>query len=268
MLWLLPWEEKNSLKHVHWVVYGLIALNVGIFLATWRGDAGQLIEHYGQYALTPGDARWYQFVTSSFLHAGWMHLLGNMMFLYLFGDNIEDVLGPLGFLTLYLVGGVLGDLFFVSSNATNMVPSIGASGCVAAVAGAYAVLFARQPCSVRVMLIVFPIYTINLRAIWLLLLWFGADIVQTLVTRAHMGHDGGTNFVVHAAGFFLGVVVALFARMHGVMRRYEAMPCGHGLFGYWPSDIEAAFRREQRMRMVRERTDMLRNELRRDRRQR
>jgi hypothetical protein len=82
---------------------------------------------------------------------------------------------------------------------------------------------------------VFPIWTINLRAIWLLLLWFGADIVQTLVTRAHMGNDGGTNFVVHAAGFFLGVVVALFARMHGVMRRYEAMPVGHGLFGYWPS---------------------------------
>ena len=93
MLWLLPWEEKNSLKHVHWVTYGLIALNVGVFLATWRGDPGQMIELYGRYALTPGDAHWYQYVTSSFLHAGWLHLLGNMMFLYLFGDNIEDVLG-------------------------------------------------------------------------------------------------------------------------------------------------------------------------------
>jgi hypothetical protein len=63
----------------------------------------------------------------------------------------------------------------------------------------------------------------------------------------------GVNFVAHGAGFFLGVVVALCAKLHGVMRRYESMPVGHGLFGYWPSDIEAAFKREQRMRAVRER---------------
>jgi len=113
---------------------------------------------------------------------------------------------------------------------------------------------------------VFPIWTINLRAIWLLMLWFGADIVQTLVTRAHMGQEGGTNFVVHAAGFVFGLLVALFARMRGVMRRYRDMPVGHLLFGYWPSDIEAAFRREQRMRAVRERTELLRAELKRGRR--
>ena len=268
MIWLLPWEERNTLKHVHWLVYTLIALNVAAFLYTWEGDPGRMIERHGQYALTAGDPRWYQFITSSFMHAGWIHLLGNMMFLYLFGDNVEDVLGPLGFLTLYLVGGVLGDLLYVSSNAAHMIPSIGASGCVAAVAGAYAVLFARQPCSVKVMLLVFPIWTINLKAIWLLLLWFGADIAQTFITRAHMGSTGGTNFVVHAAGFVFGIVVAMFAHMHGVMRRYEAMPVGHALFGYWPSDIEAAFLRERRMRAVLERTQMLRNELKRDKRAR
>ena len=266
MIWLLPWEEKNTLKHVHWVTYGLIVLNVAVFLWTWNGDPRRMMTLWGEYALVPGDAHWYQFLTSSFLHAGWLHLLGNMMFLYLFGDNIEDVLGPLGFLALYLLGGVLGDLMFVSSNPGSMVPSLGASGCIATVAGAYALLFARQPCSVRVMFLVFPIWTVNLRAIWLLLLWFGVDIAQTLVTRAHMGEGGGKNFVVHAAGFVLGLLVALFARMHGVMRRYEAMPVGHGLFGYWPSDIEAAFRREQRMRQVRERTAALRNEFRRERR--
>lgn len=252
MIWLLPWEEESSLKHVHWVVYALIAINVGVFLA--MPGAEQAAEAwYTRYGLTPADARWFQFLTANFLHSGWMHLLGNMMFLYLFGDNVEDVLGPLGFLLLYLLSGFLGDLVFVFGNEASRIPSIGASGCIAGVAGAYAVLFARQACSVRLMIVVFPVFKFHLSAIWLLLLWFGMDVARTISEHGKLDEDDGVNFVAHGIGFLCGLAVALLARWNGVMRRYEAMPVGHALLGYWPRDMEAAYFREQRILAARRR---------------
>lgn len=259
MVWLLPWEESNDVKHAHWALYSLLALNIGIFLLMRFGDAATAAAWYHDCSLDPADPHWYQYVTGNFLHAGWMHLVGNMVFLYLFGDNVEDVLGPLGFLLLYFAGGLLGDLMWISSNPSLTVPSLGASGCIATVAGAYAVLFAHQPCSMRVMVVVIPVMRIDLKAIWLLLYWFGADVALTVVTRGHMLDAPGVNFVAHGVGFFVGLAFALFARVHGVMRRYELMPCGHALFGYWPSDMEAAFKREQRLRALREgRADQVR----------
>jgi hypothetical protein len=124
------------------------------------------------------------------------------------------------------------------------------------VAGAYAVMFARQPCSVRLMILVFPVAKFHMRAIWMLLLWFGTDVAQTLASRGHMDH-AGVNFVVHGVGFAFGIAVAGFARVRGVMRRYETMPAGHLLFGYWPSDIEKAFLREQRILAARARAQMV-----------
>lgn len=209
-----------------------------------------------QYAFVPAHPTAVSYLTANFLHGGWMHLIGNMLFLYLFGDNVEDVLGPLGFLLLYLVGGFAGNLLFVSSNPATLIPSVGASGCIAAVAGAYAVMFARQPCSVRLMILVFPVAKFHMRAIWMLLLWFGTDVAQTLASRGHMDH-AGVNFVVHGVGFAFGIAVAGFARVRGVMRRYETMPAGHLLFGYWPSDIEKAFLREQRILAARARAQMV-----------
>lgn len=187
MIWLLPWEEEeNSLKHVHWVVYALVAINVGVFLVMLGADEATVEAWYTTYGLTPADARWFQYLTANVLHSGWMHLLGNMMFLVLFGDNVEDVLGPLGFLVLYLLAGFLGDLVFVIGNEASSIPSIGASGCIAGVAGAYAVLFARQPCSVRLMVLVFPVYTFHLSALWMLLLWFGTDVARTIADHGKL----------------------------------------------------------------------------------
>src|SRR5258706_8350561 len=242
MIWFLPWEEGNHVKHTHWALYTLLLANIGVFIYLETLDQAAANDLYLHYGLIAGDVHWYQYLTGNFLHAGWLHLIGNMVFLYLFGDNVEDVLGPLGFLLLYLIGGLAGDLLYVSSNPNVLMPSIGASGCIAAVAGAYAVMFPTQPCSVRLMVLVFPVYTFHLRAIWLLLLWFGTDVASTIASRAHMGTDH-VNFVAHGVGFFFGAVTALFARMHGVMRRYDALSAGHLLFGYWPSDIEAAQRR-------------------------
>jgi membrane associated rhomboid family serine protease len=187
-----------------------------------------------------------------YLHAGLMHLVGNMLFLWLFGDNVEDVLGPIGFLLLYHVGGIAGSLLYATSNPSELIPSLGASGGVATVAGAYAVMFATRPVSVRVMLIVFPIYRVTLHAFWMLLLWFAADLAQTLLTRGVM-KGAGINYVAHAGGFAFGFLVGLVARAHGVMRRYESVPSGEIWFGYWPARLEREHKLKQIQASKRER---------------
>ena len=253
MIWLLPWEEENDVKHVHWALYALIAINVAVFLWEVTATDAALEAFFAKYALDPANPQAFQYITANFLHGGWMHLIGNMIFLYLFGDNVEDVLGPIGFLLLYVAGGVLGDALFVSANGASHVGTIGASGCIATIAGAYAVFFSDQKCSVRLMVLVFPVLKLHMRAFWLLLLWFGTDVARTAISHGSLEGAGPVNFVAHGVGFAVGFFAAMFARIYGVMRRYHLMPVGHALFGYWPSDQEAAFRREERMRAARAR---------------
>lgn len=252
MIWLLPWESDNDVKHVHWVLYLLLAINIGVHVMLVTGGEVRQAMWYGDYALVPGDNHWYQWITASFLHSGWMHLFGNMVFLWLFGDNVEDILGPWGFLLLYFIGGIVGDLLYVGSNPDVLTPGVGASGCIAAVAGAYAVLFASRPVSFKVMLFVFPIWTVSMRALWLLLLWFAADIFQTFWARGVMDTPG-VNYVVHAGGFAFGFLIGIAARAHGVVVRYETLPEGHRWFGYWPQHIEKVHKQKRLAELRRER---------------
>lgn len=238
MIWLLPWEDRNDVRHFHWVLYLLLIANVAVFVALWTATPAQVKEWILTYALIASDPQWYQWITSNFLHFSLLHLIGNVLFLWLFGDNVEDVLGHAGFLLLYFIGGFAGDLLFVASNPSVAIPSAGASGCIAAVAGAYAVLFASRPVSVRVIFIVIPLWRLELRAFWLLLLWFGLDLAQTMYTRGSLGGEGGVNYTVHAGGFAFGFLVGLIARMHGVMRRYDTLDDGHLWFGYWSSKLD------------------------------
>ena len=259
MIWLLPWESSNDVRHTHWALYALLAINIGVHVLLVIGGEVRQAMWYGDYALVPGDMVWYQWITSSFLHAGWWHLFANMMFLWLFGDNVEDVLGPWGFLLLYFIGGFLGDLLYVSSNPDALIPNVGASGCIAAVAGAHAVLFASRPVSFKVMLLVVPMWTVNMRALWLLLLWFAADIFQTMSARGVMDAPG-SNYVVHAGGFVFGFLIGIAARFHGVVVRYETLPQGHRWFGYWPQGLEREFKRKRMEELRRERATVERPE--------
>ena len=112
MIWLLPWDEDNTARHVHFAVYVLMALNIGVFAAMWY-DRDLAKAWFDAYALWPNDPQWYQFITGNFLHADLFHLLGNMLFLWLLGDNIEDIVGHAGFLLIYFIGGLCGDLLFL-----------------------------------------------------------------------------------------------------------------------------------------------------------
>lgn len=241
MIWFLPWETDDThARHHPWATWALIVINVAVHLAR-PADAALEEAWYLKYGLIAGDWHWYQFVTSSFMHGGWMHLLGNMFFLWMFGDNVEDALGIGGFLFVYFLGGLAGDVMYVSANA-HLFPSIGASGCIAAIAGAYAVMFFSRSVAIKVIILVFPVYTWEMRAFWLLMLWFGLDIWRTMSGGGELGPEGGVNFVAHGAGFLFGAAVGIAAVMYGTMRRYAELPNGTAMLGYVSARLETEHR--------------------------
>ena len=235
MIWFLPWDEDASVRHLPWATWMLIFLNCLAFcFLSQAGEGRAWIEDWGLVAAQP---HWYHYLSSSFVHAGIVHLVGNMLFLMLLGDNVEDAFGPLPFLLLYFLGGFAGDFWYVHANATSTIPSVGASGCISALAGAYALLFFSNTIGVRVFLILFPIHTFFIRAPWVLLFWFGADVFRTFAGHGVLPEGGGVNFVAHGAGFAFGVATAAVALLWGVGRRYEDRAQGHALLGYWKEPV-------------------------------
>ena len=229
MIWFLPWDDdENHVRHLPWATWTLILLNCLAYLFH-SGGGEQWVKDWALYAAHP---HWEDFVTSCFAHFDIEHLLGNMLFLAIFGDNVEDVLGPIPFLAMYFIGGLLGDWWFVSANPSMDLPAAGASGCIAAAAGAYAVLFFTRFASLRVFFVFLPLGTINLRAPVVLMFYFGLDLVQALAGHGVLPAGGGVNYVAHAGGFITGAVAAFVAVLFGVLGRYESWTGGHALFGY------------------------------------
>ena len=145
-------------------------------------------------------------VTSLFLHGGWLHLGGNMLFLWIFGDNVEDAMGHGAFVAFYLVSGVLANLVHILANPLSAEPTIGASGAIAGVLGAYLVLYPRA----RVLLLLW--WLIFVRFIWVpavifLPLWVFLQFMFGLESRA-VPHSGGVAWWAHVGGFASGVVLA------------------------------------------------------------
>jgi len=151
-------------------------------------------------------------ITAMFLHAGWLHILGNMLFLWVFGDNVEDRLGHPGFLAFYLISGVVASLVHGLVDPGSLVPVVGASGAVAGVLGAYLVCFPRA--TVRVVIPVFFLFLIPIPvpAVVMIGLWFLQNLLAGLATvNAAATPDSGTAFFAHIGGFVFGVVLALLA---------------------------------------------------------
>lgn len=247
MIWLLPWEKDVETRHTPWATWLIVFVNVVVFLMMLlSSDAGE--SAFASYGLNAKHPQWYQFITSDFLHGGFLHLFFNMVFLLLFGDKVEDAFGPLGFLLLYLLGGLAGSLIFVHANAWSDLPSVGASGCISAVAGAYGALFLSSSIGVRVFLLVFPLGTVQLPAVLFLLLYFGSDVYATYAGHGALDPQDSTNFVAHGIGFVFGLVVGIVGLLHGLRRRYETLEDGDDWFGYWPARLEATSRRKRHPR--------------------
>jgi membrane associated rhomboid family serine protease len=159
-------------------------------------------------------------VTSQFLHAGWLHLLGNMLYLWIFGNNIEDRLGSGRFLLFYLAGGIAAALAQTAIDPASTVPMIGASGAIAATLGAYLVFFPRARITTLVFLGFFY-QLINVPAVIVLGFWFVLQLIDAITSLGIEGASGGVAFFAHVGGFVAG---ALVARLMTVGRRDPAWP--------------------------------------------
>lgn len=154
--------------------------------------------------------RWITLITSMFMHAGWMHIIGNMIYLWAFGREIEDAMGPLRFTLFYLTGGVVAMLAQVLGDPFSRIPSLGASGAIAAVMGAFLVTFPRD--RIRTVLFFFIFFRVAfIPAAFLIGFWFLMQVMN--LGQVTQVRTGGVAYLAHVGGFLFGVVTArLFIR--------------------------------------------------------
>ena len=209
---MLPLRDHNPSERTPFVTWALIAINIGVFLSYYPGIGDQprlLMSFYTDWGLVPrlvsqGEQTQTIF-TSMFLHGGWLHLGGNMLFLYIFGDNMEDQMGHFGYLIFYLASGVAAAFGQMMADPFSPVPMVGASGAIAGVMGGYLLLFPRA--RVDLLLILFVFFKVITIPAWLLLgLWFGLQLVSGSAGEAA---GGGVAYWAHAGGFLAGIVLAL-----------------------------------------------------------
>ena len=184
----------------------IIAANVFFFLREmavplWARD--RFIEHY---ALVPDHLQLISLVTSMFLHGGWLHLIGNMWFLWVFGSHIEDAMGSAKYLVFYLISGIASALVQFALNLGSPVPTIGASGAIAGVMGAFLILYPRVRV-VTLVIIVFFITTYELPAAFMLLYWFAIQLLSGLGSLSSVSQAQGIAWFAHVGGFLAGIVL-------------------------------------------------------------
>ncbi len=208
---MFPIRDHNPSGRVPFVTYALIAANVLIFLGyfTLFQDNRAINAFFSDYAMIPANItagqKWETVLTSMFLHGGWMHLLGNMLFLWIYGDNMEDEMGHVGFLGFYLAAGVAAGMIHVFSAPGSPVPTVGASGAIAGVMGGYLLLFPKARVDILLFIIVY-VRIFPVPAWIVLMVWFGMQFVGGI------GSDpdtGGVAYWAHIGGFVAGALMTI-----------------------------------------------------------
>jgi membrane associated rhomboid family serine protease len=238
---LFPLKDNIPTDRTPWVTIGLILANVVVFLAQLRGGGSildgpttQAVIDWGliPYEVThPGDEcgisgsnvvcggdrgdqppTWATVFSSMFMHGGILHIGGNMLFLWIFGNNVEDAMGPVRFIVFYLLGGIAAVALQTAVDPDAAVPSIGASGAVAAVLGGYLLLYPRAKVLTLVFLFVFFAF-IQLPALLFLIIWFGQQALFGITDLTNpTGGGGGVAYFAHIGGFLFGLAaIKLFA---------------------------------------------------------
>ena len=224
---MIPIKDDNPTLHAPILTVALVAINVAVFAyAKLLGHSGfnaftsrlGLIPFeitHATDAISPTPIPLYLTVfTALFMHAGWMHLAGNMLYLWIFGNNIEDVLGHFRFAVFYLFCGTVATLAHVISAPYSTAPLVGASGAIAGVLGAYLAAFPRARVHVLVFLFLF-VQVVRIPALLVLGFWFIIQLVNA--SGASGGADGGVAWYAHIAGFVVGYL--LMRRRKKRMRR-------------------------------------------------
>ncbi len=211
---MFPIRDHNPSGRRPYVTYGLLIANVVIFLSYWYSLPSEqaLGEFYYTYGLVPAYIAQYGLdysaVTHMFLHGGWGHLLGNMLFLWIFGDNMEDAFGHRNFAGFYLASGFCAAAFQYYADPSADVPMVGASGAIAGVLGGYLLLYPRAKVDILFIFIIF--FRIFAIPAWIVLgVWFGMQLLSS-------GADDGVAYMAHIGGFIGGAAMAgVYLARHG-----------------------------------------------------
>ncbi len=202
-------DDNSSRKTVPFVTYGLIALNLLFFfvelsggqpfIERWSVVPKRLVAHPGADFLT--------IFTSIFMHGGWLHLGGNMLYLWIFGDNVEDRFGHAKYLLFYLLCGIGATLAQVMANTASGIPNLGASGAIAGVLAAYLLLFPKGQVRVLMGRGVVPMPALVVIGFWILL-----QFVNGIGAIAQTAETGGVAYMAHIGGFIAGLLLAFLFR--------------------------------------------------------
>ena len=216
---MIPIRDEIKTHRTPIVNYALVVINVLVFLWMFL-NSGNLESIYYEYALIPsnflngidlGDVK--DVFTSMFMHGGWMHLIGNMLYLWIFGVNIEDRLGHIGYLIFYLAGGIAAALLQTLISPSSQIPMVGASGAIAGVLGAYLVMYPNS----RVYTFIPIGFYARVRlvpAVVVLGLWFLLQLISGVGSLGALD-QGGTAYFAHIGGFIFGLIVGWMFKRRG-----------------------------------------------------
>ncbi|HEX5819687.1 MAG TPA: rhomboid family intramembrane serine protease [Gemmatimonadales bacterium] len=241
---MFPLRDDNPTLRTPVVTYALIAANVAVWvLVQGMGSDPQLAVSICNHALIPGEflhtlpagspvpmgpgiacvvsdqATWYKPLSSMFMHGSWMHLIGNMWFLHIFGNNVEDSQGRGRYLVFYLLCGIAAALTQTFLDPRGSIPMVGASGAIGGVMGAYVVLYPRVQIHMFVFLFVF-ITRIVVPAFFMLGYWFVLQLLSGWMNYGRQG--GGTAFGAHAGGFLAGALLIYLFKDKALVAAHRA----------------------------------------------
>ena len=213
---MIPVRDTIKTHRKPVVNYILIGINVVVFLWMFL-NSGRIDQIYDQYALVPASfsnginlKSIMNIFTSMFMHGGWMHLISNMLYLWIFGDNIEDRLGSGLYIAFYLLGGVAAAGLQILINPSSPIPMVGASGAIAAVLGAYLILYPKSRVYTFIPLGFFARLTL-VPAIFVLGMWFVLQLING-VGSLGAADSGGTAYFAHIGGFLFGLLIGYLSK--------------------------------------------------------
>jgi membrane associated rhomboid family serine protease len=209
---MIPLRDANPTNRTPVVTIALIVINVLVYLYEWliSAEPAQMMAFFDQWAIIPQQLtnnftpEVITIFTAMFLHGSWLHLGGNMLYLWIFGDNIEDRLGPMRYIIFYLLGGIGATVAQVAINPNSAIPNVGASGAIAGVLGGYLLLYPRA----RITTLVFRFIT-QVPAYVVLGFWFVLQLFQGVgsLSVPTDADTGGVAFFAHVGGFVVGLVL-------------------------------------------------------------
>ena len=210
----IPLKDSALILRKPYVTYALLAINVIVYFYQVTLPEDLYREWFYSAGVVPYDVFRSNILTSVpsfffslFVHGGFFHLAGNMLYLWIFGDNIESALGHIRFLLFYLVCGIAATIFQVAINTASTLPIIGASGAISGILGAYIIRYSRARIQVLIWLIIF-IDRIWIPAIYFIGFWFLIQVSNSILSVNYM-HRGGVAWFAHIGGFLAGIILLL-----------------------------------------------------------